>query len=182
MPPRLATLAAASMLVALTTACSHAGPRSDDELASSPPRPSSPPATPAPSQSATPPDMPAGDAVIGTVVRFSSEQAVVDVTIDRDSPAVRDFLSMLPLTLTFEDFGGREKIAYLPRELDHAGTPGSDPEDGDLIYYSPWGNLGFYYDAAGIGHSDDVLHLGAYDAGLDQLGRLEGVVVVESVG
>jgi hypothetical protein len=49
-----------------------------------------------------------------------------------DNPAVCYFLSMLPLTLTLEEFAGREKIAYLPRELAHAGSPGSDPEDGDL--------------------------------------------------
>ena len=76
------------------------------------------------------------------------------MTIDEDNPAVRDFLSMLPLTLTLEEFAGREKIAYLPRELAHGGSPGSDPEDGDLIYYVPWGNIGFYYNTAGIGYSD----------------------------
>jgi hypothetical protein len=48
----------------------------------------------------------------------------VDVTIGEDNPAVRDFLSMLPLTLTVEEFAGREKISYLPRELRHRDSPG----------------------------------------------------------
>ncbi len=26
-----------------------------------------------------------------------------------------------------------------------------DPENGDLIYFASWGNLGFYYNAEGIG-------------------------------
>jgi hypothetical protein len=117
----------------------------------------------------------------GTTVRFSSDTTSVDVTIGEDNPAVRDFLSMLPLTLTVEEFAGREKISYLPRELRHRGSPGSDPESGDLIYFVPWGNLGFYYNAEGIGHSDDTIHLGTYDASLDQLERLEGEVTVEVI-
>lgn len=114
------------------------------------------------------------DQVIGTVVRFSARSTSVDVTIGEDSPGVRDFLSMLPLTLTLEDLVGREKIAYLPRELAHAGSPGTDPDDGDLIYYIPWGNLGFYYNAAGIGYSDQTIHLGTYAASREQLRQLEG--------
>jgi hypothetical protein len=90
---------------------------------------------------------------------------------------------MLPLTLTLEEFAGREKIAYLQRELAHSGSTGSDPEDGDLIYYVPWGNIGFYYNTAGIGYSDDTIHLGTYDASLDELEQLEGHdVTVEVVG
>lgn len=133
--------------------------------------------------SAVSPETPDGDVeqVVGTIVRFSTGAMSVDVTIGEDNPAVRDFLSMLPLTLALEEFNGREKIAYLPRELAHAGSPGSDPEDGDLIYYSPWGNLGFYYNTAGIGYSDQTIHLGTYDASLDQLELLEGQDVIVEV-
>jgi hypothetical protein len=119
--------------------------------------------------------------IVGTTVRFSSNTTSVDVTIGEDNPAVRDFLSMLPRTITLEEFAGREKISYLPRELRHSGSPGSDPESGDLIYFVPWGNLGFYYNAEGIGYSDDTIHLGTYDASLDQLERLEGEVTVEVI-
>ncbi len=119
--------------------------------------------------------------IVGTIVRFSSNATSVDVTIGEDNPAVRDFLSMLPLTITLEEFAGREKISYLPRALSHRGSPGSDPESGDLIYFVPWGNLGFYYNAEGIGYSDDTIHLGTYDASLDRLERLEGEVTVEVI-
>ena len=97
-------------------------------------------------------------------MRFTSERTSVDVTIGEDSSATRDFLSMLPLELTVEEFAGAEKIADLPRKLWYTGTAGSDPEDGDLIYYTPWDNLGLYYDARGIGYSDATLHLGTYQA------------------
>lgn len=98
----------------------------------------------------------------------------VNVTITEDNPTTRDFLTMLPLTLSFEEFNGREKISYLPRDLDTTGSPGHDPNDGDLIYYSPWGNIGFYYNADGIGYSDQVIHLGTYNTSLEQITRLEG--------
>lgn len=45
-----------------------------------------------------------------------------------DSPTTRDFLSLLLLTLTLEDYAGIEKIAYLPSELSNEGAPdGIDP-------------------------------------------------------
>jgi hypothetical protein len=119
----------------------------------------------------------------GAVVRFTAGSYSLDATIGADSPAVRDFLSMLPLRLPFEELSGREKIAYLPRKLKTDGSPGSDPQDGDLIYYAPWGNLGFYYNAAGIGYSDDTLHIGRYNATAGQLEQLQnGPVTVTLVG
>lgn len=146
----------------------------DDQPAGSVTRPPPPPPATTRADSGT-------REIVGTTVRFSSNTTSVDVTIGDDNPAVRDFLSMLPLTLTVEEFAGREKISYLPRELRHRGSEGSDPETGDLIYFVPWGNLGFYYNAEGIGYSDDTIHLGSYDAPLDQLERLEGEVTVEAI-
>lgn len=112
--------------------------------------------------------------VVGTVVHFSAGSASLDVTIGEDNPATRDFLSMLPLTLSMKEFAGREKIADLPRPLHYEGSPGSDPEDGDLIYYVPWGNLGFYYNASGIEYSDQTIHLGRSKATREELARFEG--------
>ena len=134
---------------------------------------STPPSTSADTAETTTEEDAAAD-VVGTVVQFSDGSTTVELTIDEDNPTVRDFLSMLPLTLTLEEFNGREKIAYLPRELAHEGSSGSDPEDGDLIYYIPWGNIGFYYNTAGIGYSDQTIHLGTYNASLDLLEQLEG--------
>ncbi len=91
--------------------------------------------SPFPTGGATPPtsasetSSPAAGSVVGTVVRFSAGSVSLDVTIGEDNPpATRDFLSMLPLTLTMEEFAGKEKIADLPRPLDYeGGSPGSDP-------------------------------------------------------
>lgn len=180
MKRRLFTTVGAAVLIATITACT---PTPDAPPAPTPTSamPTSPSATPGatPTTSAT---AEATDQVVGTVVRFTSDRTSVDVTIGEDSPAVRDLLTMLPLELPIEELSGSEKIAYLPRELNHAGSPGSDPENGDLIYYTPWGNLGFYYNATGIGPSDATLHIGTYNATEEQLSLLEGgTVTIEIV-
>lgn len=112
--------------------------------------------------------------IVGTVVRFAAGSSSVELTIGEDNSTVRDFLSMLPLTMKLEEFAGREKIGYFSRKLKTEGSPGSDPEDGDLIYFVPWGNIGFYYDASGIGYSDQTIHIGKYKASREQLEELEG--------
>ncbi|GAA3349342.1 hypothetical protein GCM10020358_71110 [Amorphoplanes nipponensis] len=148
----------------------------------SPAEPAAPgPAAPSASTSATASGAPRR--VVGSVIRFTAGDYAVDVTVGADSPAVRDLLSMLPIRLPFEDLSNREKIAYLPRKLQTDGSPGGDPEDGDLIYFVPWGNLGFYYDAEGIGYSDATIPVGRYNATAEQLEHLEsGPVTVTLVG
>jgi hypothetical protein len=55
----------------------------------------------------------------------------------------------------------------------------SSCEDGDLIYDTPWGNLGLYYNTAGIGFDDNVIHLGTYESTPEQLTELEGTVTID---
>ena len=176
----VAILVAACASTSTSTPLSTAVPSAPSAPVPTPTQPASTvPSTPPASSSETPDG--SADEIVGTAVRFTSGSTSVEVTLGEDNPAVRDFLSMLPLTLTLEEFAGREKIAYLPRKLAHAGSPGSNPEDGDLIYYVPWGNIGFYYNTAGIGYSDQTIHLGTYDASLDQLEQLEGQDVIVEV-
>lgn len=170
MKHRVFSAAAVVLLVAVLTSCAQA-PNATTVDASTPAATPQPAATPSATAA---PEQETSDQVVGTIVRFTSDRTSVDVTIGEDSPGVRDFLSMLPLELNVEEFAGAEKIAYLPRELNYEGSPGSDPENGDLIYYAPWGNLGFYYDTTGVGYSDATLHLGTYSATEEQLSLLEG--------
>ena len=63
-----------------------------------------------------------------------------------DTATARDFASLLPLTLTLNDYAATEKISDLPRRLSTEGAPlGSDPSVGDIAYYSPWENLALFY-------------------------------------
>jgi hypothetical protein len=161
---------------ALVTALALAACGGNDLAAPATSTPSTSPERPRAQTAETTPvprSTPQSNGVEGTVVRFTADGTSVDVTIGRDNVATRDFVSMLPLTLRLEEFAGREKIADLPRRLDVDGAPGSDPENGDLIYFVPWGNLGFYYNTEGIGFSDETINLGTYMASRQQLERLE---------
>lgn len=161
------------------TAC---GPSADQENPAADPAPVRPSNDSAPESTPVPPtgrEEASSRDVTGAKVRFSDGSTTVDVTLGEETPAVRDFVSMLPLSLDLEEYSGREKIATLPRELRREGTKGTAPEHGDLLYYVPWGNLGFYYTTDKAGYSEETLHLGTYNATLDELDRLEGRVRVD---
>ena len=80
-----------------------------------------------------------------------------------DNATARQFASMLPLTLTLQDYNKTEKISDLPRKLTTDGAPaGSDPATGDIAYYAPWGNLALFYKDFD------------YSKGLIILGRIDG--------
>lgn len=100
-------------------------------------------------------------------IRLTINGQSTTATLDNNATA-RDFLSMLPLTLTLEDHASTEKIAYPPRKLSTQGAPaGIDPDVGDIAYYAPWGNLAFYY--RDFGYSAGLIRLGRFDAGVEAL-------------
>ena len=98
-------------------------------------------------------------------VRMTIGTSTVDATLV-DNPTSRDFLSLLPLTLTFEDYASTEKIAYPPRKLSTSGAPeGSTPVIGGIFYYAPWGNLAIFY--RDFEYSRGLIPLGRIDSGLE---------------
>jgi hypothetical protein len=102
-------------------------------------------------------------------IRLDVEGRPLSATLD-DTEAGRDFASLLPLTMTLEDYNSTEKIAYLPRKLSTGGAPpGSDPDVGDIAYYAPWGNLAVFY--RDFGYSAGLVKLGRIDAGVEALQR-----------
>lgn len=85
-----------------------------------------------------------------------------------DSKTTQDFISLLPLTLTLEDYANTEKISDLPRRLSTEDAPsGSDPSVGDIAYYAPWGNLAMYYND--FGYSNGLVILGKIDGDIEAL-------------
>lgn len=105
-------------------------------------------------------------------IRLSFGEAEVTVIMD-NHPACQDFLSLLPLTLTFEDYNGTEKISYLPRKLNTQGSPSScKPSVGTFAYYAPWGNLAiFYHD---FRQSNGLVPLGQIVSGVEKLAGMHG--------
>jgi hypothetical protein len=128
-----------------------------------------------------------------TPTELSSEQAnrmkinirigneVVTATLI-DSKTTQDFISLLPLTLTLEDYANTEKISDLPRRLStEDAPPGSDPSVGDIAYYAPWGNLAMYYND--FGYSNGLVILGKIDGDIEALkvpGSVEVTIELQS--
>ncbi|PKU24124.1 hypothetical protein CWS72_13140 [Telmatospirillum siberiense] len=77
-------------------------------------------------------------------IRLKIESNVITATLV-DSETARDFVSLLPLTLTMEDLFGREKFAHLPRAISEGGQRTRTYAVGDLIYWSPGPDVAIYY-------------------------------------
>ena len=100
-------------------------------------------------------------------IRLKLEDTVITATLI-DSKTTQDFISLLPLTLTLEDYAGTEKISDLPKRLSTEGAPsGSDPSVGDIAYYAPWGNLAIFYRDSG--YASGLVILGKIDSGIEAL-------------
>lgn len=112
-------------------------------------------------------------------IRISTGNTVLTATM-LDNSTSRDFISLLPLTLTLKDYAGTEKISDLPRKLSTQGAPpGHDPSVGDITLYAPWGNLAIFYND--FGYSSGLVLLGRIDSGSEKLSRLNGEVKIELV-
>jgi hypothetical protein len=122
----------------------------------------------------------AGNGTDTMKIRLTINGKAISATLITNGAAT-DFLSLLPLTLTLEDYAATEKIAYLSRKLSTAGAPaGSDPSVGDIAYYAPWGNLAIFYKDAR--YAKGLIPLGRIDSGIEALsppGPLE--VTIEAV-
>ena len=110
-------------------------------------------------------------------IKISSGSTVLTATM-HDNATSRDFMALLPLTLTLKDYAGTEKISDLPRKLSTQGAPpGSDPSVGDITLYAPWGNLAIFY--RDFEYARGLIILGRIDGGVEQLSRLEGEATFE---
>ena len=112
-----------------------------------------------------------GDAVMTKETRiriaFDGKEAIVTMF---DNPIAKDFLTLLPMTVTLEDYARTEKIHYLPRKLTTSGGQTGSDVQGDFCYYAPWGNLAVFY--KGFGHGGSLYILGRIDSGKDALGAM----------
>jgi len=87
-----------------------------------------------------------------------------------DNATAQDFASLLPLTLTMEDYDTIERVSSLPRKLSTQGAPeGMAPAAGELTHYAPWGNLAIFIKPRS--YSRSLLPLGKVDEGLSILSR-----------
>ena len=62
-----------------------------------------------------------------------------------DNDTARDFVSLLPLTLTMDDWLDREKTAQLPKAISTAGPRSYTYAVGDVILWSPRPSVAIFY-------------------------------------
>lgn len=100
-------------------------------------------------------------------IKITVEYTEITATLI-DSQTTQDFIALLPLTLTLEDYGNTEKISYLPERLSTGDAPeGIDPSVGDITYYAPWGNLAIFI--RDFSYSSGLILLGKINDDIDAL-------------
>ncbi|HEX2268371.1 MAG TPA: cyclophilin-like fold protein [Pyrinomonadaceae bacterium] len=77
-------------------------------------------------------------------IRLKVEDKVMTATLS-DSKTTRDFVSLLPLTLTMNDLFRREKFANLPRAISEEGKRTHTYEVGQVVYWSPGPDVAIFY-------------------------------------
>jgi hypothetical protein len=143
--PGSCPLAATALATVLLAACSS----SPDPRAPAP-APTASSAAPTPAEGST------------TAIRLRIGDTAIQARLN-DTATARDLLTQLPLTLTFRDFNGVEKIAPLPRALSIEGVPAGDSgRPLDLGYYSPTGDLVIY--DGDVGYYRGIVRIGRYEA------------------
>ena len=154
-----------ALLIALLATVSLSACGGDDEDGNQPagaPETSTPSPSPATDEQET---SPAG----GTPIRITVGDTELSARLD-DNATARDLAAQLPLTLAFSDLNNVEKIAPLPRELSLEGaSEGDDPVVGDIGYWSPDGNLVFYY--GDVGFWNGIVRIGEFDGEMDAIER-----------
>ena len=100
----------------------------------------------------------------------SSQLTPITIQIDGETvtgtlsgnAAARSLIEQLPLTLSFSDYGGKEKTAELPEPLSLDGAPAGDEADPLTIgYYAPDQALVLYYEH--VGYFPGIVRIGSFD-------------------
>ena len=102
-------------------------------------------------------------------IRLSVNNKVLTATL-ADNKTARDFISLLPLTLTMNDLFGREKYARLPRAISQEGKRTHTYEIGDIAYWSPGPDVAIYYRQDGDKIPEPgIIVIGKIDSGVEAL-------------
>jgi hypothetical protein len=153
-------LAAIIVLALPLAGCSTSsnGPASTTEPTSSPTETS----TAADGSTSQPAPVPSSaGAADSTPITIDIDGGTVTGTLSSNATA-RSLIGQLPLTLSFRDYGGQEKIAELPEPLSLDGVPAGDSAEPLTIgYYAPDQALVLYYEH--VGYSRGIVRIGSFD-------------------
>lgn len=110
--------------------------------------------------------------IVMSKIKFSFNGNEITAVV-YDNPTARDFMSLLPVTLSFEDYNQSEKISYLSKKLSTDNNPnGFNSSIGDITYYYPWGNIAIFY--KDFEYSRGLIKIGTIESGIEKLGNMKG--------
>lgn len=93
-----------------------------------------------------------------------------------DSKPTREFISQLPMTVDFSDFGDREVFGAMPVALSENEALLSGYEIGDFSYGTPYDSMIIFY-AQDNEVIDGIIKLGTFESGLELFSSKEPVTV-----
>ena len=108
-------------------------------------------------------------------IKITVGSAVLTATLI-DNPSARDFLTLLPVTVTMHEFRNREKYGRLPRTLVRGGIETNAYEVGDVVYSPVRSNLAFFYATDIRGTDVPVIVIGKIDSGLEAFETIRGTI------
>ena len=119
------------------------------------------------------PEQPKEDRISDTRIKLTFNDKEVLVRM-YDNPVSKDFLAQLPLTVTFEDYIGKEKISILQKRLSADDVQAGDlSKKGDFAYYAPWGNVAIFYKGFEDA-TNDLIILGQIESGKENVENIHG--------
>lgn len=152
------TLAAIIALALPLAGCSTA---SNEPASASAPPPLPPETSSAAAGSSRPSGPTSASAAESTPITIQIGGEIVTGTLSGNA-AARSLIGQLPLTLSFRDHGGQEKIAELPEPLSLDGVPAGDDADPLTIgYYAPDQALVLYYER--VGYFPGIVRIGSFE-------------------
>lgn len=98
-----------------------------------------------------------------------------------DHATTKDFMSMLPLTLSMGDIRNREKLGYLSRNLSEGGTVQTTYEVGDMSYWPNGPGLTVFYNHDGREVASGLVPLGKIISGIENFNVTGSVEVTIDV-
>jgi hypothetical protein len=100
-------------------------------------------------------------------IRIKVADKAIIATVANNETA-RDFVSVLPLSVSMSDLFGREKYGDLPKALSENGPSKNSYEVGDIAYWSPDRQFAVYYHQDGQKiPSPGIIPIARIDAGTE---------------
>ncbi|MGG1325066.1 cyclophilin-like fold protein [Priestia megaterium] len=119
-----------------------------------------------------------GESMLDTRIKLTFNNKEVFVKM-YDNPTSNDFLAQLPLSITFEDYIGKEKISILQKRLSADDVQTGDlSRKGDFAYYAPWGNIAIFYKGFEDA-TNDLIILGQIESGKENFENVDGDFTVK---